>query len=75
MTAHRLPLRFRSLCHTAVFAYPTGRQQYKSEFKLKEHLQWFIDHKEEISVPNSGHETFHWTRSDAVSREKLGELD
>lgn len=33
---------------------PSAQQQFKSEFKLKEHLEWFKEHKDEIQHADLG---------------------
>jgi lipoprotein-anchoring transpeptidase ErfK/SrfK len=52
--ARDLPLPYRYGFVRAVtplyLRVPTAQQQFKREFKLKEHLEWFKDHKAEIQT-------------------------
>jgi len=54
---------------------PTAQQQFKSEFKLKEHLEWFKDHKDEIQHSDLGAYDIAVDEMGRVVRGKaLGEL-
>jgi lipoprotein-anchoring transpeptidase ErfK/SrfK len=52
------PLPYRYGFVRAVLPYylriPTAKQQYKSEFKLAEHLEWFREHKDEVQRAELG---------------------
>ncbi|MBW2454302.1 MAG: L,D-transpeptidase [Deltaproteobacteria bacterium] len=49
---HPLPYRygFVRAVTPLYLRVPTAQQQFKREFKLKEHLEWFKDHKAEIQT-------------------------
>jgi len=53
---HPLPYRygFVRAVTPLYLRVPTAQQQFKREFKLKEHLEWFKDHKAEIQTVSLG---------------------
>jgi len=54
---------------------PSAAQQYKSEFKLEEHLDWYKDHKDEVQSADLGADDVPIdARGVALSGKKLGEL-
>jgi len=54
---------------------PTGRQQYDAEFQLKEHLEWFKEHKAEVQTAGLGADDVPIDhRGVALAGKRLGEL-
>ena len=54
---------------------PTSQQQFKSEFKLDEHLEWFKEHKDEVQSAEMGaYDIAVDDQGRAIAGKRLGEL-
>src|SRR5690606_9180021 len=54
---------------------PTSQQQFKSEFKLDEHLEWFKEHKNEVQSAELGaYDIAVDEQGRALAGKRLGEL-
>lgn len=54
---------------------PTSQQQFKSEFKLEEHLEWFKEHKNEVQTAELGaYDVPVDLEGRAIAGRRLGEL-